>query len=339
MAAADVDDDVLGADPTARRFESEMAALTGKDAALFVPSGTMANLISVLVHCDVRGSEVILGDTSHIHVYENGGISTIGGVHPRTVANNPDGTMDVDKIVAAIRNPDGALLYPTTRLICLENTHANADKVGEIAVNHGLKLHIDGARIFNASVALGVPVHRLVKAADSVSVCLSKGLGAPIGSVIVGSKAFIDKAKILRKTLGGGMRQVGVLCAAAYVAVRDTVGKLADDHRKAKALAEGLKKIKQFTVDSSSVETNMVFFDIVDPRISPNKLCEVLEQRNVLAMPASSKSVRFVIHYQISDSDVQYALTCVEKAVEELLKGGTKLEHLINGTAKNAYWH
>ncbi|CAD6263046.1 unnamed protein product [Miscanthus lutarioriparius] len=349
MAAADVDDDVLGADPTSRRFEAEMAALTGKEAALFVPSGTMANLISVLVHCDVRGSEVILGDTSHIHVYENGGISTIGGVHPRTVSNNPDGTMDIDKIVAAIRNPDGALLYPTTRLICLENTHANAggkclsveytDKVGEIAVNHGFKLHIDGARIFNASVALGVPVHRLVKAADSVSVCLSKGLGAPIGSVIVGSKAFIDKAKILRKTLGGGMRQVGVLCAAAYVAVRDTVGKLADDHRKAKALAEGLKKIKQFTVDSSSVETNMVFFDIVDPRISPNKLCDVLEQRNVLAMPASSKSVRFVIHYQISDSDVQYALTCVEKAVEELLKGGTKLEHLTNGTAKNAYWH
>jgi threonine aldolase len=124
MAAADVDDDVLGADPTARRFEAEMAALTGKEAALFVPSGTMANLISVLVHCDVRGSEVILGDTSHIHVYENGGISTIGGVHPRTVPNNPDGTMDVDKIVAAIRNPDGALLYPTTRLICLENTHA-----------------------------------------------------------------------------------------------------------------------------------------------------------------------------------------------------------------------
>ncbi|PWZ39106.1 hypothetical protein Zm00014a_031226 [Zea mays] len=349
MAAADVDDDVLGADPTARRFEAEMAALLGKEAALFVPSGTMANLVSVLAHCDVRGSEVILGDASHIHVYENGGISTLGGVHPRTVPNNPDGTMDLARIVDAIRNPDGALLYPTTRLICLENTHANSggkclsveytDKVGEIAVNHGLKLHIDGARIFNASVALGVPVHRLVKAADSVSVCLSKGLGAPIGSVVVGSEAFIDKARILRKTLGGGMRQVGVLSAAAYVAVRDTVGKLADDHRKAKALAEGLKKIKQLTVDSSSVETNMVFFDIVDPRISPSKLCQVLEQRNVLAMPASSKSVRFVIHYQISDSDVQYALTCVEKAVEELLKGGTKLEHLTNGTAKNSYWH
>ncbi|XP_066348734.1 probable low-specificity L-threonine aldolase 2 [Miscanthus floridulus] len=347
MAAADVDDDVLGADPTAQRFEAEMAAIMGKEAALFVPSGTMGNLISVLVHCDVRGSEAILGDNSHIHVYENGGISTIGGVHPRTVPNNPDGTMDIDKIVAAIRHPD--LHYPTTRLICLENTHGNSggkclsveytDMVGEIAKSHGLKLHIDGARIFNASVALGVPVDRLVNAADSVSVCLSKGLGAPVGSVIVGSKAFIDKAKILRKTLGGGMRQVGVLCAAAHVAVRETVGKLADDHRKAKVLAEGLKKIEQLTVDSASVETNMVFFDTMDPRISPDKLCAVLEQHNVLAMPASSKSIRFVIHYQISDSDVQYALTCVEKAVEELLKGGTEFEHLTNGTTKNSYGH
>ncbi|KAL6903491.1 hypothetical protein ACP4OV_004304 [Aristida adscensionis] len=381
MAAADVDDDVLGGDPTAQRFEAEMAAIMGKEAALFVPSGTMANLVSVLAHCDVRGSEVILGDNSHIHIYENGGISTLGGVHPKTVRNNPDGTMDIDDIVSAIRHPDGALYYPTTRLICLENTQANCggkclsveytDKVGEIAKSHGLKLHIDGARIFNASVALGVPVHRLVKAADSVSVCLSKGLGAPVGSVIVGSKAFIDKAKILRKTLGGGMRQVGVLCAAAYIAIRDTVGKLADDHRRAKTLnlisrhsfpaysdgknmfyqleilnvyllfisLEGLKKIKQFVVDSASVETNMVFFDIVDPRISPDKLCQVLEQRNVLAMPASSKSVRFVIHYQISDSDVQYTLTCIEKAVEELLKGNIKFENLTNGATANSYGH
>ncbi|KAM3388419.1 hypothetical protein ACQJBY_010908 [Aegilops geniculata] len=349
MAAAEVDDDVLGADPTAQRFEAEMARIMGKEAALFVPSGTMGNLVSVLAHCDTRGSEVILGDNSHIHIYENGGIATLGGVHPRTVPNNPDGTMDVDKIVAAIRHRDGAMYYPTTRLICLENTHGNTggkclsveytDKVGEVAQSHGLKLHIDGARIFNASVALGVPVHRLVRAADSVSVCLSKGLGAPVGSVIVGSKAFIYEAKILRKTLGGGMRQVGILCAAAYVAVRDTVGKLADDHRKAKVLADGLKKIKQFTVDLASVETNMVFFDIADPRITPDKLCQVLEQRNVLAMPARSKSVRLVTHYQISDSDVQYTLTCIEKAVEDILSGNAKFEHLTNGTTTNSYGH
>ncbi|VAI25269.1 unnamed protein product [Triticum turgidum subsp. durum] len=208
MAAADVDDDVLGADPTACRFEAEMARIMGKEAALFVPSGTMANLISVLAHCDARGSEVILGHDSHIHVYEHGGISTLGGVHPRTVPNNPDGTMDVDRIVAAIRSTDGALYYPTTRLICLENTHGNSggkcltveytDKVGEVAKAHGLKLHIDGARIFNASVALGVPVDRLVRAADSVSICLSKGIGAPVGSVIVGTKAFIHKVMMGR---------------------------------------------------------------------------------------------------------------------------------------------
>ncbi|XP_039139050.1 probable low-specificity L-threonine aldolase 1 [Dioscorea cayenensis subsp. rotundata] len=334
MANAEVDDDVLGADPTAYRLESEMAKLMGKEAALFVPSGTMANLISVMVHCDVRGSEVILGDNCHIHVYENGGISTIGGVHPRTVKNKTDGTMDIAEIEAAIRHPDGELYYPSTRLICLENTHANSggrcisveytDKVGEIAKRHGLKLHIDGARIFNASIALGVPVHRLVQAADSVSVCLSKGLGAPVGSVIVGSKSFITKAKRLRKTLGGGMRQVGVLCAAALVALRENVKKLEDDHRKAKILADGLNQIKQLSVDMSSVETNMVYFNILDSSvISPEKICEVLEEHGVLAMPASAVSVRLVLHHQISESDINYALTCIKQAVDQITTGAT----------------
>ncbi|XP_072988969.1 low-specificity L-threonine aldolase 1 [Typha latifolia] len=333
MATAEVDDDVLGSDPTAQVFLTEMAKLMGKDAALFVPSGTMGNLISVLVHCEVRGSEVILGDNSHIHIYENGGISTIGGVHPKTVKNNPDGTMDIDQIVAAIRHPEGELYYPTTRLICLENTHANCggrcisaeytDKVGEVAKQHGLKLHIDGARIFNAAVALGVPVHRLVQAADSVSVCLSKGLGAPIGSVIVGSKIFITKAKRLRKTLGGGMRQIGVLCAAACVALRDNVSKLEDDHRKAKFFAEGLNQIKHLSVDSSSVETNMVFFTVMESsHLSPERLCQALENYGILALTAGSRSVRLVLHYQISDSDVQYALTCIKQAVEQILTNG-----------------
>ncbi|KAJ4747013.1 threonine aldolase 1 [Rhynchospora pubera] len=335
MAVADVDDDVLGFDPTAQKLEMEVASIMHKDAALFVPSGTMANLISVMVHCEVRGSEVILGDNSHIHVYENGGISTIGGIHAKTLPNNVDGTMDIEKIVKAIRGTDGELYYPTTRLICLENTHANCggrclsveyiDKVGAVAKEYGIKLHIDGARIFNASVALGVPVHRLVQEADSVSVCLSKGLGAPVGSVIVGSKDFITKAKRLRKTLGGGMRQVGVLCAAAYVALRDNVPKLSDDHRRAKMLAEGLQKVEHFSVDLSSVESNMVFFNIKQTsKISPDRLCEVLQERGVLAMPASSTSVRLVLHYQISDSDIQFSLTSIKGAVEQILTDGTK---------------
>lgn len=332
MAIAEVDDDVLNFDPTARRLETEMAMITGKEAALFVPSGTMGNLISVLVHCDVRGSEVILGHDSHISIYENGGISTIGGVHPRTVTNNKDGTMDIESIQAAIRNKNFEICYPTTRLICLENTHANSggrclsvdytDKVGVLARKYGLKLHIDGARLFNASTALGVPVHRLVQAADSVSVCLSKGLGAPIGSVIVGSKSFIAKAKILRKTLGGGMRQSGVLCAAALVALQENVQKIEGDHKKARTLAEGLNNIKGLKVDLDAVETNIVFFDILEEaNITAQKLCNILEEHDILLMQDKPKRLRIVLHHQISASDVQFTLSCIQKAVNGVSQG------------------
>ncbi|XVE62738.1 hypothetical protein DITRI_Ditri06bG0143100 [Diplodiscus trichospermus] len=325
MATAEVDDDVLGADPTAFQLESEVAKIMGKEAGLFVPSGTMGNLISVLVHCDTRGSEVILGDNSHIHVYENGGISTIGGVHPRPVKNNEDGTIDINLIEAAIRDPRGELVYPTTRLICLENSHANTggrclsveytDRVGELAKKHGLKLHIDGARIFNAAMALEVPVHRLVQAADSVSVCLSKGLGAPVGSVIVGSKSFITKARRLRKTLGGGMRQVGFICAAAFVALQENLCKLEGDHKKAKMLAEGLNQIKGLRVNVAAVETNIIYFDVVEgSKITAEKLCKNLEEHGVLVMPEGPSRMRIVLHHQISSSDVQYTLSCFQQA-------------------------
>ncbi|KAH1033030.1 hypothetical protein J1N35_045204 [Gossypium stocksii] len=326
MATAEVDDDVLGADPTAARLESEVAKIMGKEAGLFVASGTMGNLISVLVHCDIRGSEVILGDNCHIHIYENGGISTIGGVHPRPVKNNDDGTMDIGLIEAAIRDPRGEIVYPTTRLICLENSHANTggrclsaeytDKVGELAKRHGLKLHIDGARIFNASVALGVPVNRLVQAADSVSVCLSKGLGAPVGSVIVGSKSFISKARRLRKTLGGGMRQLGFICAAAFVALKENVAKLEGDHKKAKVLAEGLNQIKGLRVNVAAVETNIIFFDIVEgSKITAEKLYKKLEEHGVLVMLEGPLRMRIVLHHQISSSDVLYTLSCFQQAL------------------------
>ncbi|XP_027365062.1 probable low-specificity L-threonine aldolase 1 isoform X2 [Abrus precatorius] len=327
MANAEVDDDVLGYDPTAFSLETEMARTMGKEAALFVPSGTMGNLICVLAHCDVRGSEVILGDNCHIHIYENGGIATIGGVHPRPVKNNDDGTMDIDLIEAAIRDPVGELMYPTTKLICLENTHANTggrclsveytNRVGEVAKKHGLKLHIDGARIFNASVALRVPVHRLVQAADSVSVCLSKGIGAPVGSVIVGSKNFIAKARRLRKTLGGGMRQIGVLCAAALVALQENVGQLEFDHKKARFLADGLNEIKGLKVDSCSVETNIVYIDIEEGSMTTaEKICKYLEERGILLMQESSSRLRVVLHHQILASDLQYALSCFQQAVK-----------------------
>eukprot|EP00262_Sarcandra_glabra_P013439 TRINITY_DN3720_c0_g2_i2.p1 TRINITY_DN3720_c0_g2~~TRINITY_DN3720_c0_g2_i2.p1 ORF type:complete len:312 (+),score=54.04 TRINITY_DN3720_c0_g2_i2:374-1309(+) len=304
-----------------------MARIMGKEAALFVPSGTMGNLISVLVHCEVRGSEVILGDNCHIHIYENGGISILGNVHPRTVKNNVDGTMDIALIEAAIR--DGEICYPTTRLICLENTHANSggrcisveytDRVGVIAKKHGLKLHIDGARIFNASTALGVPVNRLVQAADSVSVCLSKGLGAPVGSVIVGSKGFITKAKWLRKALGGGMRQVGILCAAAYVGLRDNVARLEEDHRKTKILADGLNQIKGLQVDTAAVETNFIIFDIIEgSNITAESLSKFLEEHGILILAGSSPRIRLVLHHQVSEGDIQYVLSCIQKAVSQL---------------------
>ncbi|XP_057722996.1 low-specificity L-threonine aldolase 1-like [Arachis stenosperma] len=326
MEGAEVGDDVLEHDPTAFHLESEMAKIMGKEAGLFVPSGTMANLISVLVHCESRGSEVILGHNSHIHIYENGGISTLGGVHPRTVKNNDDGTMDIDLIEAAIRDPKEEIVFPTTRLICLENTHCNhggrclsaeyTDRVGQIAKKHGLKLHIDGARIFNASVALGVPVDRLVQAADSVSVCLSKGLGAPVGSVIVGSNSFIAKARRLRKTLGGGMRQIGILCAAALVALQENLPKLESDHKKARLLADGLNKIQGLRVDTSSVETNIIYVEIEEfSGTTAIKLCKDLEEYGILLKQTGLSRLRVVLHHQISESDVQFALSCFQKAV------------------------
>lgn len=324
MANAEVDDDVLGNDPTALRLEKEVAEIAGKEAAMFVPSGTMGNLISVLVHCDERGSEVILGDDSHIHIYENGGVSSLGGVHPRTVKNEEDGTMEIGAIEAAVRSPKGDLHHPVTKLICLENTQANCggrclpieyiDKVGELAKKHGLKLHIDGARIFNASVALGVPVKRIVQAADSVSICLSKGIGAPVGSVIVGSKKFITKARWLRKTLGGGMRQIGVLCAAALVALHENVAKLEDDHKKARVLAEGLNRIERLRVNVAAVETNIIYVDIPeDPKFGAEEACKSLEDVGVLVIPQATFRIRIVLHHQISDVDVEYVLSCFEK--------------------------
>ncbi|XP_010553776.1 PREDICTED: probable low-specificity L-threonine aldolase 1 isoform X2 [Tarenaya hassleriana] len=326
MARAEVDDDVLGHDPTARKLEQEMAKITGKEAGLFVPSGTMGNLISVMAHCEVRGSEVILGDNCHIHIYENGGVATVGGIHPRTVRNNEDGTMDIDDVEAAIRDPKGGMFYPRTRLICLENTHANCggrcltveytDRVGELARRHGLKLHIDGARIFNASIALGVPVDRLVHAADSVSVCLSKGLGAPVGSVIVGSHRFIEKARTLRKTLGGGMRQIGVLCAAALIALQENVSKLEYDHKKAKILAQGLNQIKGIRVNAAAVETNIIFLEMEDSsRLGAEKLRKNLEENGILVIPVNSSRIRIVIHHQISAGDVYHTLSCIQQAV------------------------
>jgi len=322
MADAEVGDDVFGDDPTANRLEQVAAERFGKEAGLFVSSGTMGNLVAVLAHCG-RGDEVILGDVSHTFLNEAGGISALGGVHPRTVPVQPDGTLPLDAIRAAIRPLDN-VHYPPTRLIALENTQgalggvpitpAYTDAVGEIAREHHLALHLDGARIFNAAAALDTDVISLVEAADSVTFCLSKGLCAPVGSVLVGSRELIDRARRVRKLVGGGMRQVGVLAAAGLVALEQMTERLAEDHETARLLAEGLAEMPQIVLDLARVQTNMVFFELADEvPISAPELSERLKAHNILTRPLHERGFRMVTHYWIRPEDIIYVLAAIQK--------------------------
>jgi threonine aldolase len=277
MANAVVGDDVYNDDPTVKELEAESALLLGKEAGLFVTSGTMGNTTAVLTHCG-RGDEMILGREAHIFRSEAGNAAALGSVHPNALPGQPDGTLKLEDIRQAIRSDDEH--HPRTRLICLENTH-NAlggmpvsleytQQVAAIAREHRLKLHIDGARIFNAQAALGIPAKELVADADSVSFCLSKGLCAPVGSVLVGSKEFIAQARRVRKSLGGGLRQVGVLAAAGLIGIREMIDRLPEDHANACALAEGLATIPGIIVDPARVLSNMVFFELgADARLEP----------------------------------------------------------------------
>jgi threonine aldolase len=247
MANAPVGDDVFGEDPTVNKLQEMAAEKMGKQAGLFVPSGTMGNLAAVLAHCG-RGDEVILGNKAHTFLYEAGGISALGGVHSCQLQNQPDGTLLLQDIQVAIRSKDAH--QPVSRLVCLENTHNRCGAValtaeytravGELAHQNDLFLHLDGARIFNASAALGVPAIELAAPADSVTFCLSKGLSAPVGSVLCGSTEFITRAHRIRKQLGGGMRQAGILAAAGIVALETMVNRLPEDHKRARDLALGL---------------------------------------------------------------------------------------------------
>jgi len=318
MFEAHVGDDVYGEDPTVNELEARVAALLGKEAALLVPSGTMGNLVAVLSHCG-RGDEMILGDLAHIFLYEQGGSAAVGGVHPRTLRTLPDGTLDLDEIAERIRGDNDH--YPVSRLICLENTHnrcggralraAYVDAVGELAHARGLRLHVDGARIWNAAVALDTPVSRLVAAADSVSVCFSKGLGAPVGSAVVGSRAFIQRARRMRKQLGGGMRQAGVFAAACLVALDEMVARLAEDHTHARLLAEGLAAIPGVDLDPATVETNIVYFDVTHPQVDAAALSAALAANNVLINPTAARRLRAVTNYHVSSRDVELVVDAV----------------------------
>ena len=322
MAEAEVGDDVFGEDPTVNRLEMLAAERLGKEAALFVSSGTMANLVSQMSHCG-RGDEMLLGSLAHSFYYEQGGSAAVASIHPRTVPNQPDGKLALDELEAAIRADN--IHFPRTRLIALENTHnlcggaplesAYIRDVAAIARRHGIRLHIDGARLFNAAVALGVPARQLVADADSVSFCLSKGLAAPVGSVVCGSREFIQTARRARKVLGGGMRQAGVLAAAGIVALNEMIDRLAEDHANARRLAEGLAGISGLELDPGRYATNIVYFDVIQQGLIAAELVTRLQQKGVRVLAAGPRTLRAVTHYEVTAPDIEYALSVMAKAM------------------------
>jgi threonine aldolase len=319
MARAELGDDVWGDDPTAKRLEEMAAERMGHQAGLFVASGTMGNLVALMTHCR-RGDEVMAGDASHIFLNEQGGMAAVGGVAPRPLPNQPDGTLRLADIEAAIRGDDPH--HARTRLVCIENTHNLMDgapldaaytrSVAALAKRSGLKFHIDGARIFNAAVALGVPATDLTRDADSVTFCLSKGLSAPIGSVLCGSKAFIAEAYRARKVLGGAMRQVGVIAAAGIVALETMVDRLADDHALARRLAEGLADTPGCILDPDRVRTNMVYFDL-DSRIAVDapEVDRRLATYKVRLDVSGPRRFRAVLHAWVDRDEVDRALLAI----------------------------
>ncbi len=313
MASAEVGDDVYGEDPTVNRLQELAAERMGKEAGLFVASGTMGNLISILAHCQ-RGDEAIVGKRNHVYLHEAGGISVLGGVHSCQLPNQPDGSLRLDEVAAAIRSDDPH--EPVTRLVCLENTHNACGgvyqtpeytrQVAEFAHGRGLYVHLDGARIFNAAAAQGVSARDLAGPVDSVTFCLSKGLCAPVGSVLCGSKTFIARAQRLRKLLGGGMRQAGILAAAGIIALEKMTGRLVEDHTRAKNLAEGLRQLPGLIFEMGMPATNMVFFSLAaEVKCSTEEYMEKLKERGVLIGATGEQSYRLVTHYWIDDEDVE----------------------------------
>jgi len=306
MAAAEVGDDVFGDDPTVNLLQERLAALTGHPAGLFFPSGTQSNLAALMAHCG-RGEEFIIGALGHSFKYEAGGAAVLGSLWPQPLDYEADGSLDLKKVAALIKPEDAH--FAKTRLLVLENTQngrvlplSYIEEASAFARSKGLSLHLDGARVFNAAVRLKVPVKEIARHFDSVSLCLSKGLGAPVGSVLVGAKDFIARAHRIRKMLGGGMRQAGVLAAACLYAVENHVERLAEDHANAKALAEGLIGLPGLTLDPKLVQTNMLFASMADPA-KVGALAEHLKKQGIVILP--NPNLRLVTHLDVSRDDVQ----------------------------------
>lgn len=322
MNNAEVGDDVFQEDPTVNRLEELAAKKVRKEAALFVPSGTMGNLIAVLTHCQ-RGDEVILEIDSHIYYYEVGGMSALAGVIPRLIVGDK-GIPNPQDIKKALR--DENLHYPNTTLICLENTHNRAggtiappeviEEICQLAHQRKILVHLDGARIFNAAVALDIEPALLTKNVDSVMFCLSKGLSAPVGSILAGSKDFIQRARKNRKMLGGGMRQAGILAAAGIIALEHMMERLKEDHKNARILGEGLANVSGVKVDLETIQTNMVYFDLQESGMDTYQFLPKLAKYNILGLPRPPTKVRLVTHYGISEEDIYATI----KAIKEIVK-------------------
>ncbi len=317
MANAVVGDDVYGEDPTINRLQELAAGMMGKESGLFVASGTMGNLVGVLAHCQ-RGDEVIVGNKAHTFLYEAGGISVLGGVHSCQLPNQPDGSLALEDIENAIRPDDPH--DPITRLICLENTHNRCGgtfqspeyikRVSKFAHARKLFVHLDGARIFNAAAAQQVNARELAATVDSVTFCLSKGLCAPVGSVLCGSKEYIRKALRLRKMVGGGMRQAGILAAAGIVALETMTGRLSEDHARARNLASGLREVPGLVLGQEIPATNMVFLSL-DPLVKSKaeEVADNLKEHGILVGVTGARSFRLVLHYWINDIGVDQTIT------------------------------
>lgn len=324
MANAVVGDDVFGDDPTVNKLEADAAAMFGKEAGLFVSSGTQGNLLALMSHCPGRGEEAIIGDKSHIFVYEQGAIAQIAGVMPHALPVQADGTLNLDAVKAAIRGNN--IHFPRTRLIAIENTQNSVGgiplspeythQIVELAHQHNLKLHIDGARIFNAIAACSTSPAEMVGEADSITFCLSKGLSAPVGSVLVGDKAFISEARRLRKALGGGMRQAGVLAAAGLIALHEMSKRLHEDHENAALLAEGLSEVGGLRVISQN--TNFVFFELTeDSKLDSEAFVAAMRERKILitGYPNPRGKFRLVTHYWINRERVQQVIDTMKSVL------------------------